>query len=120
MLQRLNDAVEAALNNGFSGLRTCGDMSWLLQDPPGADQVLEYEALLNQFFQSVRAAGMCQYDRRRLPAHLIDHALTTHSSAVIDGFHKPNPFYRPAAIAVSRTAQPSDLNWKLAELRRTL
>jgi hypothetical protein len=30
MLNLLNDAVESALNDGFKGLRTCGDMSWLL------------------------------------------------------------------------------------------
>src|SRR5262245_35978185 len=33
MIDLLNDAVEAALNDGFMGLRTCGDMSWLLDEP---------------------------------------------------------------------------------------
>ena len=50
MLRFLNEAMETALTDGFAGLRTCGDMSWLLKDPVGADQVVEYEALLNQFF----------------------------------------------------------------------
>jgi hypothetical protein len=118
MLRLLNDAVESALNDGFTGLRTCGDMSWLLDAAPGSDQVVEYEALLNQFFQGVRAAGMCQYDRRRLSANMIDHALATHSTATIDGQHKVNPFYQPPSIAASRTAQPVDVPWKLSELRR--
>jgi hypothetical protein len=91
MLASLNQAVESALNDGFAGLRTCGDMSWLLADAPGSHQVVEYEALLNQFFQSIHGCGMCQYDRRRIPAPLLDHALATHSSTVIDGVHKPNP-----------------------------
>ena len=117
MLAMLNQAVETALNDGFAGLRTCGDMSWLLGDPPGAQHVVEYEALLNQFFQGVRACGMCQYDRRRLPDTLLDHALATHSSAVIGGTHKTNPFYEPAASA-GRSAQPRDLHRKLCELRQ--
>jgi hypothetical protein len=117
MLALLNDAVESALNDGFAGLRTCGDMSWLLGDPPGALQVVEYEALLNQFFHGVRACGMCQYDHRRLPATLLDHALATHSSAVIDGVHRTNPFYEPAATA-GRTPQPSEVDSKLLALRR--
>lgn len=50
MLRMLNEAVEAALNDGFAGLRTCGDMSWLLDDAPGTQHVVEYESLLNQFF----------------------------------------------------------------------
>ena len=63
MLGLLNEALENALNDGFSGLRTCGDMSWLLLEPPGAEQVVEYEARLNGLFPYSPAAAMCQYDR---------------------------------------------------------
>ena len=93
MLRLLNEAVEAALNDGFKGLRTCGDMSWLLVECDGREQVTEYEALLNPFFKNVRGAGMCLYDRRRLPKHLIDGALATHPSLVSAGRHQVNPAY---------------------------
>ena len=94
MLSMLNAAVEEALNAGFDGLRTCGDMSWLLKDPEGAEQVVVYEALLNQFFRHTRALGMCQYDLKRLPHGLLDHAgIETHTSVVIDARHRQNPFY---------------------------
>jgi hypothetical protein len=76
MLRLLNEGIESALNAGFTGLRTCGDMSWLLGDPPGADQVVEYEALLNPMFLG--------------------------TSAVIDRQHRPNPFYRPSQSAGRR------------------
>lgn len=99
MLTMLNEAVEGALNDGFSGLRCCGDMSWLLADAPGSEQVREYEALLNQFFSSVRASGMCQYPRQLLAAHHLDMALATHSTAVARGQQKFNPFYQHAAQA---------------------
>lgn len=98
MLASLNQAVESALNDGFAGLRTCGDMSWLLADAPGSHQVVEYEALLNRFFQGIHGCGMCQYSRRRLPARLLDHALATHSSTVIEGVHKPNPLFKPLIV----------------------
>lgn len=61
MLHMLSARVEAALNEGYVGLRTCGDMSWLLDHAPNSEQVVEYEALLNQFFASVRATGMCRW-----------------------------------------------------------
>lgn len=96
MMGLLNTEVEAALADGFAGLRTCGDMSWLLGDPPGAQQVIEYEEFLNQFFRRVHASGMCQYDRRRLPAILVDAARAAHPTAIIDGAHTANPFYREA------------------------
>jgi DcmR-like sensory protein len=94
MMGFLNASVEAALKDGFSGLRTCGDMSWLLADAPGSDQVLEYEAFLNQFFLGVPAAGMCQYDRRRLPARLVNHALATHTSLIPRARQDLHPSYR--------------------------
>jgi hypothetical protein len=96
MLRLLSAEVESALDDGFAGLRTCGDMSWLLGDPPGAHQVLEYEVFLTQFFKRLHASGMCQYDRRRLPAVLVDAAVAAHPSAIIDRSHHPNPLYREA------------------------
>ena len=47
MLRLLNEGIETALNDGFTGLRCCGDMSWLLDSPSAHRQVFEYEALLN-------------------------------------------------------------------------
>jgi hypothetical protein len=117
MLRMLNDTLESALNSGFTGLRTCGDMSWLLGDPPGCAQVVEYEALLNVFFRDVRALGMCQYDARRLPPHLLDHALATHPSATIDGRFVTNPFYQPEPVGAAG-ATDARIDWKLADLRR--
>ena len=95
MLQLLNDAVELAMLDGFTGLRTCGDMSWLLLDAPGSAQVVEYESFLNRFFEGIPAQGMCQYDRRRLPPDLIGHALATHPSAVLKRRYAANTLYRP-------------------------
>lgn len=94
MLRMLNDTLEQALNDGFAGLRTCGDMSWLIDEPPGSDQVVEYEVLLNEFFRNVRGLGMCQYDARRMPRRIIDTAaLATHPSVVAGGGHRENPAF---------------------------
>jgi hypothetical protein len=118
MLALLNKAVEDALDAGFQGLRACGDMSWLADEPPGVEQIIEYEALLNGFFEGVAAAGMCQYHRGRLAAHLLDHALATHSSVLVGGRHKPNPFYEQPSAAVARTADIGALHAKVAQLRK--
>lgn len=96
MLRMLNEAVEAALDAGFHGLRTCGDMSWLVRGAEGSDQVLEYEALLNQFFPTVRAIGMCQYDRSRLPDHIVQGALASHPWVADGRSNRPNPAYQPS------------------------
>lgn len=117
MLRMLNDAVEAALNAGFAALRTCGDMSWLLDDAPGTSQVVEYEGLLNQFFGNVRALGMCQYDQNRLPEGLLDQALANHTSVVIDRRHTANPFYRPWPFAQEDRQRGGAASSKIQQLR---
>lgn len=117
MLRLLNNAVESALNDGFQGLRTCGDMSWLLAEPEGSEQVVEYEAFLNQFFRGVRAVGMCLFDSARLPAALIDHALATHPSVNFPGRLVPNPFFEPSASA-ARIPQADRVESKLRALQR--
>ncbi|HUF69194.1 MAG TPA: MEDS domain-containing protein [Longimicrobiales bacterium] len=118
MLRMLNDAVEEALNDGFVGLRTCGDMSWLIDKPPGSHQVVEYEAVLNQFFLNVRGLGMCQYDRRRLPAGLLDHAgLVAHSTIVVDGAHQENPYYDVESDGRAERRHPAAIDETLGKLR---
>lgn len=88
--------VVDALDAGFNGLRTCGDMSWLLRGAEGSEHVLEYEALLNQYFPTVRAIGMCQYDRSRLPARTVEGAVARHPCMAAGRSSLPNPSYQPS------------------------
>jgi hypothetical protein len=119
MLRMLNTAVEDALNDGLAGLRICGDMSWLLDTPPGAEHVAEYEAMLNQFFRNARGLGMCQYDRQRLPEGILDRAgIAAHSSVVIGNRHKANPFCEQGPAPECRPDATS-LDAKLNALRNT-
>jgi hypothetical protein len=85
-------------------------MSWLLAGAPGCEHVSEYEALLNGFFSGTRASAMCQYNRNALPPALIDMALATHSTAVIGGRQRFNPFFRqlPRSSAHSNAGRPAD------------
>ena len=117
-LEILREATHAASTDGFAGLRTCGDMSWLLQEAPGSDQIVEYEAVLNRVFRGSRSAGMCQYDLTRVPSSVLDHALATHSSVVVEGRWQWNPHYRPPEIAITRTARPAHVAAKVAQLRK--
>lgn len=101
MLHMLSEHVEEALNDGYTGLRTCGDMSWLLDEAPGSEQIVDYEGLLNAFFRSVRATGMCQYDASRIPEGLLHHALATHPSIVVDDHHRANPYFGDSPVAAA-------------------
>jgi hypothetical protein len=91
-------------------------MSWLLAEPEGSEQVVEYEAFLNEFFRGVRAEGMCLFDRARLPAALIDHALATHPSVHFPDRRVSNPFFEPSASG-ARIPQLERVESKLLELQ---
>ena len=93
MLAVLNSAVEAALDDGYSGLRAAGEMTWV-ESSPGAERLVEYETLMNQFYPNARALGLCQYHCRRLPQWL-DGAVRTHPLVLRGGELCVNHAYVP-------------------------
>jgi len=81
-LDRIRTEVDLALDEGYAGVRGCGDMSWLLREAPGSQQVFEYEARINDLLRGRPAQAMCQYDWRLLPAPTIRRALMTHPLSI--------------------------------------
>ena len=109
MISILHAAVDDALAAGFTGLCAAGDMSWLLDEAPGSERLVEYEARLNQFYQTHRALGLCQYNRNKLPDAALDHGLATHPFVRMEGgILLQNPFYEPPEQATNRKARPHD------------
>ena len=105
MISLLEAAVKDALEAGFTGLCAAGDMSWVLDEAPGTDKFIEYEARLNTFYQSHRALGLCQYNRKTLPPAALDHCLATHRYVRMeDSILLENPFYEEPGRAMHRVA----------------
>jgi hypothetical protein len=118
MISMLGAAVEDALRDGFEGLCAAGDMTWLLDEAPGSEEIAQYEALLNRFYQTNRALGLCQYNRRRLPDAMLDHGIATHPTIRMDGpILLTNPFYELPEIAQSRTANPGGVDSRIEDLQ---
>ncbi|MFA6128664.1 MAG: MEDS domain-containing protein [Bacteroidales bacterium] len=93
MIDKMVPRFEMAKKAGFSGTRSCGEMSWALRGIPGSNRLLEYEALLNSVTDPYPHTGMCQYD-----AHLFDGAtllkvLKVHPYMIAKGQIVRNPFY---------------------------
>jgi len=121
MIHMLHGAVKDALDAGFAGLCAAGDMSWLLDEAPGSDQIAEYEAKLNAFYPSQRALGLCLYNRAKLPAETLDHSMATHPHVRIAGnILLDNPFYEPIEDAAIRRGDAKQAGWKIGWLDRIL
>jgi hypothetical protein len=82
--------------SGYDCVRTAGEMSWALRDIPGVEDLLTYEARVNQVLAAnpeAAAISLCLYDVERFDAELIVGVLRTHPKAVMGGTVIDNPFY---------------------------
>ena len=117
MIDQLEAATRDALAAGFEGLCVSGDMSWLLDEAPGSDKLVQYEAQLNEFFQSHRALGLCLYDRRTLPPEVLDHSLATHAAVRANGARLvPNPFYERSDQAMFRSPRADRVQERIDQI----
>ncbi|HYE32233.1 MAG TPA: MEDS domain-containing protein [Methylomirabilota bacterium] len=71
MIADLKEAVQSALQAGFTGLRATGEMTWALDLPSALARMIEYETALQREFPAEFVA-ICQYDETRYPEHIID------------------------------------------------
>lgn len=117
MIEMLAGAVSDALKAGFAGLCAAGDMTWLLDEAPGSREIVEYEALLNHFYASNQALGLCQYNRNRLPAKVLDTCLATHRHIRVAGpMLLENPFYELPEDAMTIPRDGEGVDEKIAQL----
>lgn len=82
MMRLLKDAIVAAKDDGFAGLRTAGEMGWAQSGYCDCDQLIEYERQVNETFPGQPAIGLCQYDVRLFPSDVLGHVLQQHCSAL--------------------------------------
>lgn len=84
-------AVRAALVEGFTGLRTVADVSWVAYQPLEWDHLEEYETLINQeLFPHYPLTAICLYDRQLFQPSLLEMVERTHP-LMIDGLGLPRP-----------------------------
>jgi PAS domain S-box-containing protein len=99
MVTLLHGATAEAIARGYTALRVTGEMTWALGREVGNERLIEYEALLNDFFPGSKVIGVCQYNRRRFSPEIIQQVLWTHPVAIIGDRVCRNPYYeRPDAV----------------------
>lgn len=98
MLDLLRDALETAKRDGTS-VRTCGEMNWIGRSSMPTEEVLAYEARVNEFVPTFQCTLVCVYDVATLPSGMVADILATHPSAIINGRLRKNPvFVEPKAF----------------------
>lgn len=95
MLARLRRETEQTVAAGYRGLRVTGEMTWALEGYPGSEQLIEYEAKVNDLFEHLPCIGLCQYDVRRFAPGLLLEAMRTHPLILVGTELHRNPHYSP-------------------------
>ena len=93
MLARIEELLAAGEAAGYQRTRLLAHMEWALLDTPGADDLIPYEARLNQVLANHDSAVVCSYDLSRFDASTVVYALRTHPLVIIGGLLQENPFY---------------------------
>ncbi|ADO74869.1 Sensor protein [Stigmatella aurantiaca DW4/3-1] len=118
MISFLGDTVRQAAENGFSGFRVTGEMTWALGRECGCEDLVEYEALLNDFFPGSRSLALCQYNRQRFGAEMIRDVLRTHPIAILGDQLCSNLFYETPAMVLGRESAERRVDWMMNQLMR--
>jgi hypothetical protein len=97
MLATVDHLTGAGRNTGFARVRIMGNMDWVHTDIPGAAELLEYEAEVNDVLSRNKQPAVCVYDIAKLSGSMMMNILRTHPLTLIGGVVQENPFYTPPA-----------------------
>ena len=118
MLNKLEEALDQSLKDGYKGLWASGDMTWELGSEKNFEKLLEYESKLEALFQKRKELqGICQYHFDTLPREVLRHGLLMHRTVFInETLSRLNPHYISSAVPSENSVANPLLDNMIAEL----
>jgi hypothetical protein len=105
MAGMLKDLLEDAKTGPHPMVRALGEMSWVLRNLPGTDELAEYECLVNALCTEYGCTLACAYDVNKFNGRVLADAFATHSHIVLNGIIHENPHYMPPEEFLSHVAR---------------
>jgi hypothetical protein len=93
MLDTLRAYYKQAVDDGYTGARVSGEMSWALRGVPGSNRLMEYEAQVNNVLATHPVTAICQYDATKFDGATIFDVLSVHPMMIVHGQIVQNPYY---------------------------
>jgi hypothetical protein len=93
MLDRLGVFYTQSIQEGYTGARVSGEMSWAAKDVPGCSRLIEYEARLNDVLLTYPVNAICQYNAHLFDGALLFDVLSVHPMMIVHGQIVKNPYY---------------------------
>jgi hypothetical protein len=112
MLEKLEGALDQALNDGYQGLFATGDMTWEFGSEKNFAKLMESEYRLEELFSRRQELyGICQYHQDTLPREVTRRGLLTHRMIFInETLARINPHYVPFEQSNMQLAMNPDLD----------
>ena len=95
MLAIVDHLTGAGLDASFGRIRIMGDMGWVFSGVPGAEDILEFEAQVNEVLSRNRQPAVCVYDIAKLSGAMMMDLLRRHPLTLIGGVVQENPYFTP-------------------------
>ena len=96
MMTSLDEMIREHAATGKPPMRLVGQMGWVFSSPPGIEDLVAYEASVNEVLNRGKTPTVCVYDVRRLSGSMVVDLLRAHPLTVMNGVLHENPFYTPA------------------------
>ena len=97
MLALITEVLEGGRKQGYPLTRMVAHMEWALEERPGVDDLVEYEAKVNEIWPKHKDAVICVYDLAKFGGHIVVDIMRTHPVVLIGGILHENPYYTPPA-----------------------
>jgi hypothetical protein len=97
MMADLESLITTHAATGEPPMRLVGQMGWIFSTPPGIEQLVAYEASVNDLLNRGKTPTVCVYDARRITGSMMIDLLRAHPLTIVNGVLHENPFYTPAS-----------------------
>ncbi len=98
MLATVDHLTGVGREAGYKRLRIMGNMNWVFDGIPGSEDLINYEAEVNEVLARNQQPAVCVYDTAKLSGAMMMDLLRTHPLALVGGVVQENPFFTPPAV----------------------
>ncbi|HEY1548769.1 MAG TPA: MEDS domain-containing protein [Kofleriaceae bacterium] len=105
MMADLDELIQNHAAAGHPPMRLVGQMGWMFHTPPVIEELVAYEASVNEVLNRGKTPTVCVYDVRRLSGAVLMDLLRAHPLTVMNGVLHENPFYTPADVMLRELKQ---------------
>jgi hypothetical protein len=105
VLERFRQLSNQGKEQGFALTRFVAGMEWASKYRVEIEQLLEYEARLNEVLEETRDPVICVYDLAQFSAGVVLDILRTHPVLIIGEIAAENPFFVPPKVFLQELSE---------------